>query len=280
MYQISIQDQYNCTIQFCKWKYKLNSKYQCMQLMFFELLYELCCQYLSTYYFCLMYSLSPCPTGSGTQIPSTTPTDVSFWSICVPNYYMTVAAFNPIAGIKAYSAICISCLANSYSPLQTQTGVLSNCTCFDENALPFSATQTECTCQNGYSGNFSSVQGGSSGCTRCSSGMFSIGGTPCQYCPPGSQILNDLSSCSCYDSSTGVNPWSFILILVSVVQVIMETLQKQCQGQQILVDFCRNGYISIVGVALQESDCYFSRTTFSVVIGFQAVFFAYILILL
>ncbi|KAL4481051.1 hypothetical protein ABPG72_001120 [Tetrahymena utriculariae] len=111
-------------------------------------------------------------TGSGAQIPSKTPTDISFCSICVPNYYVTVAAFNPIPGVKAFPAICIPCPANSSSPLQTQTGALVNCTCYDVNALPFQATQTTCTCLNCYYGNISSVQGGPSGCTHCPPGMF------------------------------------------------------------------------------------------------------------
>ncbi|KAL4481057.1 hypothetical protein ABPG72_001126 [Tetrahymena utriculariae] len=221
-----------------------------------------------------------CPTGSGTQISSKTPTDISFCSICVPNYYMTVAAFNPIPGVKAFPAICIPCPANSSSPLQTQTGALVNCTCYDVNALPFSATQTTCTCLNGYYGNVSSVQGGPSGCTRCPQGMFSVGGIPCQKCPPGSQILSDLSGCSCYDNSTGVNPWSLYTNTCQCRAGYYGDPSKAVSGTTDSCSPCPNGYTSITGIALQQSDCYLSGTTFRAVTRFYVAIFVSILILL
>ncbi|EAR87176.2 GCC2 and GCC3 family protein (macronuclear) [Tetrahymena thermophila SB210] len=221
-----------------------------------------------------------CPQGSGTQIASITPTDVSFCNVCVANYYMTVAAFSPIPGVKAYPAICMPCPANSSCPVQTKIGTLVNCTCYDENALPFSTSQVTCTCLNGYYGNVSSLLGGPSGCTRCPQGMFSIGGTPCQNCPPGSQILNDFSGCTCFDNSTGTLPWSF------------NTNQCQCSagyygdpstatsGTTGSCTPCPSGYTSITGVARQQSDCFLSGMTFGVVIRFYVAISICILILL
>ncbi|KAL4481054.1 hypothetical protein ABPG72_001123 [Tetrahymena utriculariae] len=69
-----------------------------------------------------------CPAGSGTQIPSTTPTDISFCTICVPNYYMSLDAFTPMPGIKVYAAVCVPCPANSFSSLQSQVKSITNCT--------------------------------------------------------------------------------------------------------------------------------------------------------
>ncbi|KAL4484554.1 hypothetical protein ABPG74_019731 [Tetrahymena malaccensis] len=193
---------------------------------------------------------------------------------------MTVTAFSPIPGVKAYPAICMACPANSSSPLQTQIGTLVNCTCYDQNSLPFNTIQVTCTCQNGYYGTVSKVLGGPSGCTRCPSGMFSIGGTPCQLCPPGSSILSDFSGCSCYDSSTGTLPWSFNVNQCQCAAGYYGDPSKAVSGSTGSCSPCPIGYTSIAGVAIDQNGCYFSGTTFKTVIKFYVAIFICILILL
>ncbi|KAL4481042.1 hypothetical protein ABPG72_001111 [Tetrahymena utriculariae] len=222
-----------------------------------------------------------CPTGSGTQTPSITPTDVSFCSACVPNYYMTVTAFSPIPGVKPYPAICMPCPANSSCPKQTQIGTLVNCICFDSNALPFTTIQITCTCQSGYSGNVTNVKGGPSGCTRCPQGMFSIGGTPCQNCPPGSQILNDLSGCSCYDNSEGTVPWTFNNNSCQCSAGYYGDPSKAVSvGTTGSCTPCPKGYTSITGVARDQNDCFLNGTTFKAIIKFYVALSVYTLVLL
>ncbi|EAR87177.2 immobilization antigen (macronuclear) [Tetrahymena thermophila SB210] len=223
---------------------------------------------------------TPCPTGSGTQIASTVPTDVSFCSICIPNYYMSLAAFIPTAGIQAYAAVCIACPANSFSPLQSQVGAITNCTCFDSNALKLSVNQLTCTCQAGYQGNVSTVQGIPSGCTQCTQGMFSIGGIPCQNCPPGSQILNDLSGCSCYDDSDGTKPWNVYINSCQCKAGYYGDPSKATSGTTGSCSPCPKGQTSIEGVALQESDCFYLGNTFKTFIRFQILIFLLLLFLL
>ncbi|KAL4481060.1 hypothetical protein ABPG72_001129 [Tetrahymena utriculariae] len=154
------------------------------------------------------------------QIPSKTPTDISFCSIGVPNYYMAVAAFNPIPGVKAFPAICIPCPANSSSPLQTQTGALVNCTCYDVNALPYQATQTT------------------------------------------------------------LNTWSFYTNTCQCRAGYYGDPSKAVSGTTDFCSSCPNGYTLITGIALQQSDCYLSGTTFRAVTIFYVSIFVSILILL
>ncbi|EAR87157.1 immobilization antigen (macronuclear) [Tetrahymena thermophila SB210] len=189
-----------------------------------------------------------CPGGSGTNDFSNQVGDASQCDTCLSNYYMQTP---PSA---SNSAQCVQCPAFSFKVSSQLIGSQSQCFCYDQNALPLN-TINKCVCKNGYQGLVTSFLGGPSGCKQCSSGQFSLYGSLCQTCPPGSVITPDLGGCICNDQSKGTAPWDRSTNSCFCQDNYYGDPSKANVGDTNSCNPCPDGTVSKAGKAKKASDC-------------------------
>jgi hypothetical protein len=92
---------------------------------------------------------------------------------------------------QAGASVCASCSPGSYEPLSGSTGCSGTCPAFT-NSLPGSTTIANCSCSEGYTGDYPDNP-----CTACAAGTNkpTQGSAACQDCPAGTYSGTAAASC-------------------------------------------------------------------------------------